>query len=200
MTISQIVEDRLEKMKVKSLVFASDFSDYNQDYIGDLLSIYAREGKLIRLANGIYLKTSITKFGPVYPSPTEIAEAVARRDHAQVLMSGLAAENFFGLSTQVPMKIVFLTSGSARKLTVGNTIIEFRRGVPKNFAFKDKTMATMSLALKSIGNGHVTDEQKTVLKIFLNAYTREHDIKDDLKLMPQWIQKLLNELIKNSEP
>ena len=199
MTISQIFEKKYNTTKDKSLLFASDFSDYNQDYIGDLLSIYTREGKLVRLANGVYLKTTITKFGPVYPSPAEIAEAIARRDHAQVLMSGLAAENYFGLSTQVPMKVVFLTSGSARKLIVGNTTIEFKRGVPKNFAFKDKTMATLCLALKSIGNGHVTDEQKTVLRNFLKNYTQEHDIKEDLKLMPQWIQKHLNELIKNIE-
>lgn len=199
MTISQTVERKYKNTKDKSLLFASDFSDYNQDYIGDLLSIYTRLGKLVRLANGVYLKTTITKFGPVYPSPTEIAEAIARRDHAQVLMSGLAAENYFGLSTQIPMKIVFLTSGSARKLTVGNTTIEFKRGVPKNFAFNDKTMATLCLALKSIGNGHVTDDQKTVLRNFLNDYNQEHDIKSDLKLMPQWIQKLLNELIKDIE-
>ena len=199
MTISQIVEKKYKKTKDKSLLFASDFSDYNQDYISDLLSVYTRVGKLVRLANGVYLKTTITKFGPVYPSPTEIAEAIARRDHAQVLMSGLAAENYFGLSTQVPMKIVFLTNGSARMLTVGNTTIEFKRGVPRNFAFKDKTMATLCLALKSIGNGHVTDEQKTVLKNFLYDYIQEHDIKSDLKLMPQWIQKLFNELIKDIE-
>ena len=199
MTISQIVERKFKNTKDKSLLFASDFSDYNQDYIGDLLSIYTRLGKLVRLANGVYLKTTITKFGPVYPSPTEIAEAIARRDHAQVLMSGLAAENYFGLSTQIPMKIVFLTSGSARKLTVGNTTIEFKRGVPKNFAFNDKTMATLCLALKSIGNGHVTDDQKTVLRSFLNDYIQEHDIKSNLKLMPQWIQKLLNELMKDIE-
>lgn len=195
MTISQIFENKFRRTKAKSLIFASDLSKYNQDYIGDLLSIYTREGKLIRLANGVYLKTAMTKFGPVLPSPTEIAEAIARRDHAQVLMSGLAAENYFGLSTQIPMKIVFLTSGSARKLTVGNTIIEFKRGVPKNFAYKDKTMATLCLALKSIGNGRVTDGQKAILRNFLNNYTKEHDIKNDLKLMPKWVQKLLNELI-----
>ncbi len=182
MTISQIVEKKFKRTKDKSLLFASDFPEYDQDYIGDLLSIYVREGKLVRLANGVYLKTTVTKFGPVFPSPTEIAEA-------------LAAENYFGLSTQVPMKIVFLTNGSARKLTAGNTTIEFKRGVPKNFAFKDKTMATLCLALKSIGNGHVTDEQKSVLRNFLNDYIQEHDIKSDLKLMPQWIQKMLNEII-----
>ena len=155
MTISQIVEKKFKRTKDKSLLFASDFPEYDQDYIGDLLSIYVREGKLVRLANGVYLKTTVTKFGPVFPSPTEIAEAIARRDHAQVLM----------------------------------------RGVPKNFAFKDKTMATLCLALKSIGNGHVTDEQKSVLRNFLNDYIQEHDIKSDLKLMPQWIQKMLNEII-----
>jgi hypothetical protein len=195
MTISQVVEEKFKRTKNKSLIFASDFPQYDQDYIGDLLSIYVREGKLVRLANGVYLKTTITKFGPVFPGPTEIAEGIARRDHAQVLMSGLAAENYFGFSTQVPMKIVFLTSGSARKLKVGNSIIEFKRGVPKNFAFKDKTMATLCLAMKSIGNGRVTEEQKVTLRNFLKDYTREHNINDDLKLMPMWIQKMLNELI-----
>ena len=199
MTVTQYFEAKYKRTKDKSLIFASDFAEYNQDYIGDLLAAYMKEGKLVRLANGVYLKTAVTRFGPVYPSPTEIAEAIARRDHAQVLMSGLAAENYFGLSTQVPMKVVFLTSGSARKLTVGNTEIEFKRGVPRNFAFKDRTMATLCLALKSIGNGHVTEEQRAVLKRFLSEYMKEHAVNEDIKLMPQWIQRLLNEIIKEVE-
>ena len=199
MTVTQKFEAKYKRTKDKSLIFASDFAEYNQDYIGDLLAAYMKEGKLVRLANGVYLKTAVTRFGPVYPSPTEIAEAIARRDHAQVLMSGLAAENYFGLSTQVPMKVVFLTSGSARKLTVGNTEIEFKRGVPRNFAFKDRTMATLCLALKSIGNGHVTEEQRAVLKRFLSEYMKEHAVNEDIKLMPQWIQRLLNEIIREEE-
>ena len=199
MTVTQKFEAKYKRMKDKSLIFASDFAEYNQNYIGDLLAAYMKEGKLVRLANGVYLKTTVTRFGPVYPSPTEIAEAIARRDHAQVLMSGLAAENYFGLSTQVPMKVVFLTSGSARKLTVGNTEIEFKRGVPRNFAFKDKIMATLCLALKSIGNGHVTEAQRAVLKRFLSEYMKEHVVNEDIKLMPQWIQRLLNEIIKEVE-
>ena len=55
MTISQIVEKKFKRTKDKSLLFASDFPEYDQDYIGDLLSIYVREGKLVRLANGVYL-------------------------------------------------------------------------------------------------------------------------------------------------
>ena len=195
MTVTQAFENKYKKTKDKTLIFASDFPDYNQDYVGDLLSAYSKDGRLVRLANGVYLKTTVTRFGPVYPSPSEIAEAIGRRDHAQVLMSGLAAENYFGLSTQVPMKMVFLTSGSARKLAVGDNVIEFKRGVPKNFAFTDKTMAMLCQALKSIGNGHVTEEQREVLRSFLSEYSKEHDIRDDVKLMPQWIQRLMNEIM-----
>ncbi len=196
MTTSQKIDNVIEKAKDKTLFFSTDFPDYNQDYVLDRLSIYVRQGVLVRLANGIYLKTAITRFGPVYPSASDIAEAIARRDHAQVLMSGTAAENYFGLSTQIPMKIVYLTSGSARNVTVGNTTIEFKRGVPKNFAFKDKTMATLCLALKSIGNGKITEEQAMVLKGFLKEYTEKNDIKGDLRLMPKWMQKLINDLLE----
>lgn len=195
-TARQVVADKYRRTRKKSLLFATDFPQYSIEYIGDILSSYVNEGKLIRLANGVYLKTTVTRFGPVYPSPAEIAEAISRRDHATVLMAGKAAENYFGLSTQVPMKIVFLTNGSARKLQMGNTEIEFKRGVPRNFVFRDKTIATLCLALKSIGNGHVTPEQEHVLKEFLKTYTQKHDIKDDLNLMPLWMRTMIKRLIK----
>lgn len=197
--VINIIKGRIEEAENGTLFFNNSFPDFDDEYVGQILSDLAKDGVIHHLSRGVYLKTEQTRFGPVYPSPTEIAEAIARRDHAQVLMSGLAAENYFGLSTQVPMKVVFLTSGSARKLTVGNTEIEFKRGVPRNFAFKDRMMATLCLALKSIGNGHVTEEQRAVLKRFLIEYMREHAIKEDIKLMPQWIQRLLNEIIKEVE-
>ena len=179
-------------------MFASDFHRFDQDYVGDLLSKYVREGKLVRLAKGIYLKTDITRFGPVYPSPTEIANAIARRDHAQVLMSGLAAENYFGLSTQVPMKMVFLTSGSARKIVLGDMTLIFKRGVPRNFAFQDKTIATLYLALKSIGEKNITEEHLATLKRFLLDYTKEHNLSNDMKLMSGWMIKLIKNLLKEN--
>lgn len=104
MTIAQIFDKKIKRTKDTSLLFASDFPQYDQNYIGDLLSIYVREGKLVRLANGVYLKTTMTKFGPVFPSPTKIAEAIARRDHAKVLMSGIAATVYFLILATISIK------------------------------------------------------------------------------------------------
>lgn len=196
--INKVIAEKIRRTRKKSLLFTSDFPQFGAEYVGDILSDYVKKGRLIRIANGVYLKTDITRFGPVYPSPTEIAAAVAKRDHAQVLMSGKAAENHFGLSTQVPMKIVFLTTGSARKLDVGNTTIEFKRGVPRNFAFRDTTMASLCLALKSIGNGHLTPEQETILKKFLIDYTATHSIREDINLMPHWMRTLIKKLLKEN--
>ena len=196
--INKAVSEKIRRTKKKSLLFTSDFPQFDAEYVGDLLSDYVKKGRLIRIANGVYLKTDVTRFGPVYPSPTEIAAAVAKRDHAQVLMSGKAAENYFGLSTQVPMKMAFLTTGSARKLKVGNTLFEFKRGVPRNFAFKDTTMATLCLALKSIGNGHVTHEQEAILKKFLADYSSKHSFKEDINLMPLWMRTLIKKLLKEN--
>ena len=194
--INKAIAEKIRRTRKKSLLFTSDFPQFDAEYVGDLLSDYVKKGRLIRIANGVYLKTDVTRFGPVYPSPTEIAAAVAKRDHAQVLMSGKAAENYFGLSTQVPMKMAFLTTGSARKLKVGNILFEFKRGVPRNFAFKDTTMATLCLALKSIGNGHVTHEQEAILKKFLADYSSKHSFKEDVNLMPLWMRTLIKKLLK----
>lgn len=196
--INKVIADKIRRTRNKTLLFTSDFPQFDAEYVGDLLSDYVKKGRLIRIANGVYLKTIVTRFGPVFPAPNEIAAAIAKRDHAQVLMSGKAAENYFGLSTQVPMKMAFLTTGSARKLKVGNTLFEFKRGVPRNFAFKDTTMATLCLALKSIGNGHVTHEQEAILKKFLMDYSSKHHIKEDINLMPLWMRTLIKKLLKEN--
>ena len=75
---------------------------------------------------------------------------------------------------------------------------EFKRGVPRNFAFKDTTMATLCLALKSIGNGHVTHEQEAILKKFLMDYSSKHPIKEDINLMPLWMRTLIKKLLKEN--
>lgn len=79
-------------------------------------------------------------------------------------------------------------------------MIEFKRGVPRNFAFKDITMATLCLALKSIGNGHISEEQEAILKKFLADYTATHPVKEDINLMPLWMRMLIKKLMKENKP
>lgn len=75
--------------------------------------------KLIRVARGIYCYPKIDKvlgLGVLYPTFEEIAAAIARRDKAKIVPTGVYALNKLGLSTQLPMNVVYLTDGSPRKV------------------------------------------------------------------------------------
>ena len=77
--------------------------------------------KIKRLSHGIYYKPKFSKIvGELLPSVEEIAQAIARRDKARIIPTGVYAENILGLTTQVPMKLVFLTDGASRVVKIDN--------------------------------------------------------------------------------
>ncbi|WP_370757419.1 DUF6088 family protein [Coprobacter secundus] len=89
---------------------AKDFAHLNNDgLVTRALSRLEKEGVLIRLSQGLYLYPSRNKFGILRPSIEEIAYAVAEKDKARIIPSGLTALNKLGLSTQVTMNSVYLT-------------------------------------------------------------------------------------------
>ena len=104
-----------------------------------------------------------------------------------------------GLSEQVTMTPVFLTSGSARKIKCGNRTITFKRGVPKNFALKGKMTRLLVQAMKAIGERNYNEEWERAINVILNKYPEKATMPDDLKVMPTWIKKnIIKTLSKNT--
>ena len=92
---------------------------------------------LVWVAQGIYVIPEESKLiGKVRPSLQEIAKAIAKRDKARIVPTGIAALNQLGLSTQVPMNMVYLTDGTARKILVGKGKITFKKNHSKKFSCK----------------------------------------------------------------
>ncbi len=79
----------------------------------------------------------------IYHAVDELIKAIARRDNAQILPTGETAQNLLGLSTQVPTRYVYLTSGSSRRIVLREQTITLKRSVPRNFACKNDFMATL---------------------------------------------------------
>ena len=75
-----------------------------------VLSRLKEEQFLVRLSQGIYLYPSRNRFGICKPSIDQIANAIAEKEHARIIPSGLTALNELGLSTQVPMNAVYITN------------------------------------------------------------------------------------------
>ena len=103
---------------------------------------------LVRLAKGIYLYPKRNQFGIEYPSLTTIATEIAKRDKVDIMPTGATVLNQLGFSTQVPTNAVYITTGSARTLNIGNRKIIFKRATPKIAQYKGKVLPLVILAIK----------------------------------------------------
>ena len=147
----------------------------------------------------MYLKAEKTRFGIVYPPISEIAEAIGRRDNAQVLPTGATALNLIGLSSQVPMNPIFLTSGSARIVKLGNRTITFKRAVPKNFAITGEKRRLIVQAMKYIGERNMTEEDYMAFRNLILQHPERDTLEKDLPAMPTWIRRHYLKTIKEAE-
>ena len=179
-------------------IFSSDFVRFGeQKTINKALERMAKEGMLLRISRGVYYYPKIDKklgIGVLYPTLETIAEAIAKRDKARIVPTGLYALNRLGFSTQIPMNIQYLTDGSNRKLTLYNgATIEFKHTTPKNLAFNSYLAMLLTFAFKSLGKDHITDEVLAHTKELL-AKDSSQNVKQDYKLMPAWVSSILKSL------
>jgi hypothetical protein len=62
------------------------------------------------------------------PSAEAVVEAIESTSGETVVANGAAEANALGLTTQVPTREVFLTSGPSRRLKLGNREVELKHG------------------------------------------------------------------------
>ena len=187
---------RIASLEGGSVIFASDFLDLcTERQAGRVLTELEAKGEIKRLARGIYCKPTVTRFGPLYPDVSKIVEAVAQRDHAQVLPSGYTAANMLGLSTQVPMAYPYITSGSSRVLTVDGKAINLQRAVPRNFAFKTRLASLVVQALKATGAENIGPEEVSALKNAIDKNPDKEAFRTDVLLMPVWMKTIITPLL-----
>lgn len=113
-SIDKIIEKHINDIPIGTLFFPEDFSDYRSSGAVRLcLHRLAEKGQIRRVAQGIYVVPEISRLvGELIPTAEEVAYAIAKLDKARIIPTGVYALNASGLSTQGPMKAVYLTGGS----------------------------------------------------------------------------------------
>ena len=89
--------------------------------VDQAFSRLAQAGKLLRVARGVYSAPVFSRFGSRAPTPEKIVRALAERSGEIVVPHGASAANALGLTQQVPIREVYLTSGRTRKLKLGRS-------------------------------------------------------------------------------
>ncbi|MBB5754668.1 DUF6088 family protein [Prosthecomicrobium pneumaticum] len=98
----------------------------NRAAVDQALSRLTERGRLIRAGRGVYLRPIKSRFGTRAPSVEQAVEALASQRGEVIVPNGAAAANALGLTTQVPARSVYLTSGRSRTMSLGKQVVELR--------------------------------------------------------------------------
>ena len=119
--------------------------------VDQVLSRLARRGALLRAGRGIYVLPVESRFGTHAPSTSKMVEGLASQRGETIVLHGAAAANALGLTTQVPMKAIYLTSGRNRRLKVGAQTVEFRHAPIWQLIFPGRPAGEVVRALAWLG-------------------------------------------------
>jgi hypothetical protein len=188
------IEHRINQLKQGSLLFPPDFRGLGTDVaIKNALSRLAKAGKIQRLAQGLYyLPKNDPKLGTLLPSLEEIAEVIAKREDIKIRPAGAFALHRLGLSTQVPMKQVYITNGIPKRLKIGKGTIIFKTTTAKKLAMKGPIS---SLVIQALGELDPKDLQldKQLNEKIRHLLSQENPelLLHDLKLAPAKISDFI---------
>jgi hypothetical protein len=163
--------------------------------VGSILSELTTDGVLTKIAHGIYAKPRKSKFGIVLPSVDKVIQAIAVRDNAKVLPSGITALNSLGLSTQVPMNYTYLTTGSERTINLSNRKVVLKRGVPKNFCYGTHLISLLVQALKALKKENIGEYELNIIRQLVAKETDRETLIKDVDMMPAWMKRIIKPML-----
>ncbi len=94
--------------------------------VNQALSRLARSGQIMRICRGVYMRPIPTRFGPCAPSVEKAIASLSSLWGETIVPCGGASANALGLTTQNPVRPVYLTSGLNRRLHFGALIAQLR--------------------------------------------------------------------------
>ena len=160
-TVQNRIFDRI-RYKGKNWVFSQkDFArDFSRWEIDHSLYFLEKDGKIKRILSGLYYYPEYSEIlkETVAPDMRKVAEALARKYDWKIFPEGNTVLNYLGLSTQVPAKYIYISSGSPRKYKVGGVDLEFRHRVLTETMIKNENAMLAVQAIKSMGQVHSDNE------------------------------------------
>lgn len=151
-----------------------------------------REGKLLRVGRGTYAAPVYGRFGVRPPSTQAVVEAIEAATGEMVVANGATEANTLGLTTQMPTREVFLTSGPSRKLRLGNRNVELKHGSRWQLALGKRPAGMVIRALSWLGS----EQAPAALKI-LNGKLPAAEweaMRAARAVMPSWMARAVSEV------
>jgi hypothetical protein len=135
------------------------------------LSRMAQKGTIRRVMRGLYDYPAYSKLldKPLSPDIDQVAHALGRKFGWQIQVSGNAALNLVGLSTQVPTQYLYLSDGPSKTYQVGQVAIAFKKTRFTQLGLKYPHNEILVQAIHALGDKRLSEQQCATLRRFLLA-------------------------------
>ena len=198
---ANIIKTRIMNSPEGSVFTTVDFADVIENSrVGVILSRLEEDGVIRRVMRGIYDKPVYNDFLKEYiaPSPSLVAEALARNFGWTIVPCGDTALNILGLSTQVPAAWSYVSDGTYKEYTYDNTTIKFKRTTNKEISKLSYKTALIVQALKALGKDNIGD---TIINKLKNDLTDEEKTTAllEAKAATSWIYEFIKQICKGDE-
>jgi hypothetical protein len=163
--------------------------------VDQALSRLVKSEKLERITNGVYVRPKNNRYvGVVMPALSEVAEVIAKSNGETIQVHGAEAARQFNLTTQVPAKLIFYTSGSTREVTVGKLKLGFIHAARRKLQFSGTRIGLALSALWFLGKEGINESAVKVVcsKLEVNELNQLRNAE-----LPAWLAERLNQYHEN---
>ena len=159
--------------------------------VDQALSRLTKEGKLLRVARGTYVTPVSSRFGTRAPAPEKVVQALAEQSGEVVAPHGANSANALGLTQQVPIREVYLTSGRTRKLKLGRSEVTVRHAPRWMLALGSGQAGAAVRALAWMGPSHVRESLASLRRTLPPSEWRR--LTSSRATLPSWMARAIGE-------
>lgn len=153
-----------------------------------------KEGKVVRLLDGLYTKPKYSKILKEYSYPdiNAVAKKIADKFSWTIVPAEDMALNYVGISTQVPNEHIYISDGDYREYLYRNKKIIFKHTTNRNITSYLRELSILIQAIKAFGKDKIGE--KDIKRLAFYAERIKEDLKKDTLKLPFWIQEVLEKI------
>jgi hypothetical protein len=190
MTRAELIRQKVEELpQGQPFTPAAFLSLAERSTVDKTLARMVQAGILTRATRGVFVRLKQSRFGAIPPEPLDVALAKSQGESIQV--HGAEALRQFGLSTQVPVRPVFYTTGRTRTFYVGKTPVRLQHVSPRKLVYPGTKVGMAISALWYLGKEQVTNEVFETIRTRLSKEEFEV-LKSAAPQMPIWMANAIH--------
>jgi hypothetical protein len=193
-TVAENILNQAKTLPEGALISAKEFLHLGtRAAVDQALKRLKERNELMPLYRGAYVRPVKTRFGMRAPAAEKVVERIAAAGAETIVAHGAAAANSLGLTTQVPTKLVYLTSGRTRSFRLGAQVVEMKHAPQWMLLPLHRAAGEAVRALEWIGKRRAA-EALTALKQKLPQSTVDELIA--LRpVLPGWLSKSISQTL-----